>query len=1123
MRVWLTGAFTIEGDDGPIPRERLPGRQGRLLLAYLITEHGHAVRRGDLAELLWGAHPPATSDKAIAVVISKLRAVLVACGVDGSRALTNAFGCYQLTLPEGTWIDVESAAELAGSAEDALRRGAVDAALSSAREAIELGRRPFLPGADGPWVADRRAALAAVLAGALDCAAEAALRTNDAAGAVGAAREAVALEPFREASHRNLMRAHASAGNRADALRAYERYRALLANELGVDPDPQTEAVYLDILRSTPTVLADAPSEPSPPPAAPTRARPIRRRRTWAAAAAGATTAVLVGAVLIATHGQSTEPPRFVPPNSVVAIDPAANRIGEDVGVGARPGDVVFAAGALWVANLDDGTLSEVNVDTHALERTVVVHGRISHLTADQGSVWLTTTAGVVSRVDTTFGTLSPVAHVVDTHWLPDPPHPLSVRDGSVWVVDPGGEVDRIDVSNGHVLSRDLVGQDAAAIAVDDEGAWVANASDGTVSRIDRTDAVIATIPVGHGPAGVVLGSNAVWVTDSFDDRVVRIDPRTNAVEASIPVGRGPGPVISAGGSVWVGNVQSGSVSRIDPATNRVTATVQLGASPGGFAYADGKVWVTAVPLAVTHAGGGVLRVDIAADPSSLDPALAVDPIAWQLLYATCVKLFNYPDLPAPSGYVLRPEAAEAVPSPAPDGRTYRFVVRPGYRFAPPASQPVTAQTFADAIERVLSPAMRSPGARYAADIEGASAFRAGRADHVSGIRVSGDRLTIRLAAPAPDFLARLSMPFFCAVPIGTPVSPRVTAPLPGAGPYTIASYTPDQQIVLRVNPNYHGDRTHRFAEIVYSIGVGPDASLANLKSGKADYAPDSLPVAAYRGLAAKYGPTSPAAHAGRQRYFVNTSAGIRYLVLNTARPLFADVRLRQAVNYAIDRPALVEQQRRFFAAYDFGGGIPISGYLPPGFLGYPPRSPYPVDGPDLATARRLAAGRRGVARLYTCDQSPCPEQAQIIKKDLAAIGIRVVIFEFPKPIMFAKIEDPSTPYDIVTVGFGTDYPDPSQFLNANLDGANITPTGNVNFALFDDRHFNAAMRAAARLSGAARFLNYGRLADEIARRAAPLVAYSTDAVRDFFSARIGCQSYQPVYGMALATLCLRR
>jgi ABC-type oligopeptide transport system substrate-binding subunit len=366
-------------------------------------------------------------------------------------------------------------------------------------------------------------------------------------------------------------------------------------------------------------------------------------------------------------------------------------------------------------------------------------------------------------------------------------------------------------------------------------------------------------------------------------------------------------------------------------------------------------------------------------------------------------------------------------------------------------------------------------------------------------------------------------MPFFCAVPIGTPVSPRVTAPLPGAGPYTIASYTPDQQIVLRVNPNYHGDRTHRFAEIVYSIGVGPDASLANLKSGKADYAPDSLPVAAYRGLAAKYGPTSSAAHAGRQRYFVNTSAGIRYLVLNTARPLFADVRLRQAVNYAIDRPALVEQQRRFFAAYDFGGGIPISGYLPPGFLGYPPRSPYPVDGPDLATARRLAAGRRGVARLYTCDQSPCPEQAQIIKKDLAAIGIRVVIFEFPKPIMFAKIEDPSTPYDIVTVGFGTDYPDPSQFLNANLDGANITPTGNVNFALFDDRHFNAAMRAAARLSGAARFLNYGRLADEIARRAAPLVAYSTDAVRDFFSARIGCQSYQPVYGMALATLCLRR
>lgn len=1124
MRVWLTGTFAIEGADGAVPRDRLPGRQGRLLLAYLIIEHDRAVRRDELAELLWGDHPPATADKAIAVAISKLRALLTSCGLDGSQVLTNAFGCYQLTLPPGSWLDVEAATALAREAELALVAGQAETALRAAREAIELARRPFLPGEEGPWVADRRAALTSLLATALDTAAEAALRSADVPGAVIAAREAVALEPFREASHRQLMRAHALAGNRADALRAYERCRALLADELGVDPDPQTEAVYLDILRSAPAAEEHAAAERVAREPSLTPDRRIRRpSRTWFALGAAATAAIVAAAVLIATRQQAAEPPHAVAANSVVALDPASDRITADVGVGARPGDVVFAAGSLWVANLDDGTVSQVDPAGAALVRTVVIAGHLSHLSSDQGAVWVTTTAGAVSRLDTSFGTLSTIARVVDTHWLQNPAHPLAVHDATMWVVDPGGQLDRIDASNGRVLGRDLVGQDAAAIAVDDASAWVANTSDGTVTHIDRTDAVVATIPVGHGPTGVALGSGAVWVTDSFDNRVVRIDPRTDAVVASVPVGRGPGPIIVAGGSVWVGNVQSGSVSRIDPDTNRVTGTVRLGASPGGLAFADGHIWITAAPLAAPHPGGGVLRLDIAADPSSLDPALAADPIVWQLLYATCVKLLNYPDLPAPAGYVLRPEAAESVPRASPDGRTYRFVVRPGFRFAPPSNEPVTARTFADVLERVLNPATQSPGAQYVADIEGAAAYRAGRARRVSGIRVSGETLTVRLTAPAPDFPTRLSMPFFCAVPAGTPASPLTTSPPPGAGPYSISSYTPGQQIVLGTNRNYHGTRAQRFAEIVYSIGVGPDASLADVTSGRADYVPDSLPVSSYPRLEAKYGPGSAAARSGAQRFFVNASSGIRYLMLNTSRSLFASARLRRAVSYAIDRPALVEQEQRFLAAYNFGGGIATSAYLPPGFLGYPPQSPYPLDGPHLRIARRLAAGAHGVARLYTCNQAPCPEQAQIIKTDLAAIGIRVVIRMFPKPVMYAKIGDPSTPYDISTVGWVTDYPDPSEFLNAILDGRAITPTDNQNFALFDDARYNAAMRAAAQLSGPARFLTYGRLADEIARRAAPMVAYSTDSARDFFSARIGCQVYQPVYGMDLTAMCVRR
>ena len=95
----------MEIDEG-----RFPGRQGRLLFAYLVAEQGRAVPRDELAEALWGDAPPATWDKALTVLVSKLRAVLSDGGIDGTGALTGAFGCYRLELPAGSWVDVVEAA-----------------------------------------------------------------------------------------------------------------------------------------------------------------------------------------------------------------------------------------------------------------------------------------------------------------------------------------------------------------------------------------------------------------------------------------------------------------------------------------------------------------------------------------------------------------------------------------------------------------------------------------------------------------------------------------------------------------------------------------------------------------------------------------------------------------------------------------------------------------------------------------------------------------------------------------------------------------------------------------------------------------------------------------------------
>jgi basic membrane lipoprotein Med (substrate-binding protein (PBP1-ABC) superfamily)/DNA-binding SARP family transcriptional activator len=252
LKVSLAGRVSISTDGVLIEEERLPGRQGRLVFAYLVSEHGRPVFRDELAEALWGGTPPARWEKALGVIASKLRALLGECGVDGAKVLTSAFGCYRLELPEGSWVDLLAAARGADEAEAALAVGQAEKAKAEASKAVVVARLPLLPGEDGAWVERRRRELADVLDRALDCLADACLRSGDASEAAKWAQEAIALQPFRESGYRRLMHAHAAAGNRAEALQAYERCRRLLAEELGAYPSPETESIYRELLSTAP-------------------------------------------------------------------------------------------------------------------------------------------------------------------------------------------------------------------------------------------------------------------------------------------------------------------------------------------------------------------------------------------------------------------------------------------------------------------------------------------------------------------------------------------------------------------------------------------------------------------------------------------------------------------------------------------------------------------------------------------------------------------------------------------------------------------------------------------------------------------------------------------------------
>jgi SARP family transcriptional regulator, regulator of embCAB operon len=249
VRIYLTSQVRIEHGQTLLGERDLPGRQGRVALALLVAERDRPVTRDELAEEIWLEDPPPRWEKAAMAVISKLRAALRRAGL-GDDALATSFGCYQLRLPAGAWVDIEAAADAVHCAETALAEGDPRAAYPWAYVAYHVGRRPFLAGEDGPWVRRTRQRLRETHLRALDCTVDCAAANSEVAQAIQAAEDALAIEPFRETTYQRLMRVHAGAGNRAEGLRAYQRCRNVLAEELGVPPSEETEATYAAIVQA---------------------------------------------------------------------------------------------------------------------------------------------------------------------------------------------------------------------------------------------------------------------------------------------------------------------------------------------------------------------------------------------------------------------------------------------------------------------------------------------------------------------------------------------------------------------------------------------------------------------------------------------------------------------------------------------------------------------------------------------------------------------------------------------------------------------------------------------------------------------------------------------------------
>jgi len=1124
LRVFLAGRVAVETDDVVLDEGRFAGRQGRLVFAYLVAEQGRLVPRDELAEAIWGAAPPATWEKALTVIATKLRSALTEAGVDGGSALTSASGCYRLVLPEGSWVDVTAAAAAAGAAEQALSAGDLEGARAAAALADSLVRQPFLPGEDGDWVEKKRRELADVRVRALTVLSDACLRLGDADEAAKWAEQAIDLEPFRESGYRRLMEARAAAGNQAEALQVYERCRRLLADELGAYPSPETESIYRRLLAmpapadEAVAAVAERPAPVDRPERTPVVAggegpRSGRRRTVFIAALTGVIAAA-VAVPLFAFSSSGSRRPEFkgtLGGNAVGAVSASTGRVVASIPLAASPDAIAAGAGSIWAAMTDRGIVSRISPTTNTLEQTITTHGGPSALTVGDGFVWVANSGdGTVTRVDPRANGGQDVGNPIQ---VGNDPSGIAYGLGAVWVANSADRtVTPIDPATGKALTPISVEGGADGVAAGDGYVWVTGRSNGVLSRIDpRAGTVVGTTGV-DDPAAIAIGPDAVWVANGANGTVSKIDPSNGDLEAAFPVGGQPsGIAVAADGHVWVANAGSASLTELDPATGRRITTVHTGAVPGGIAL-DGDTAYVAAQVPPSAHRGGTLTLAIAnppgqyglAVPAELDPAgpcsappepaKASCPLsslsAWELLTLTNDGLLGYSQAGGAESYKVVADLATGLPTVGDGGLTYTFQLRKGIRYS--TGGVVQPADIRRGIERALLDSGGQEPGSYLAVIEGAGGCLAGEhCDLTRGITTSpgSSAVTFHLSRPDPDFLLQLAIPNYDAVPASTPLRARL--PLPATGPYEIAGWRPKGVVVLARNPRFR----------VWSTEAQPDGYPDRIVE-RYRYTGPSAIRAVERGAAdiTAYGPDStwpPALAASlRTRYssqlYTAPTLTILGLWMNTKVAPFDDIRVRQALNLAVDRNRLAQIN---------SGGVACQ-FLPPGVNGYSAYCPY--DGPDLAKARKLVAESGTKGERVTIWFFKFPVGTPQIGRRNGAYFVSVLRslgydarLELVSHQGVAFTWRPGRQAGVG--GWGANIPSPNDILSGFLCGSG-------NFAGLCDRRLDAQVERARALETSNPPAADGawHRADRMLTDDTPWVAMKVDLSRDFVSRRVG-------------------
>jgi peptide/nickel transport system substrate-binding protein len=502
---------------------------------------------------------------------------------------------------------------------------------------------------------------------------------------------------------------------------------------------------------------------------------------------------------------------------------------------------------------------------------------------------------------------------------------------------------------------------------------------------------------------------------------------------------------------------------------------------------------------------GGTLTGTYAEFPEYLDPALSYSSEGWTAIYDTYIPLLTYAHASGSAGSKVIPGLAESLPKISNGGKTYTLTLRKGLKYSD--GTPVRASDFPASVERML--ALESGGSAFYTGIVGAEKFAETKQGHISGIKADDKtgKIVIDLNAPRGTFANELAMPFVALLPKGTPVKNLTADPPPAAGPYEITKSEPGRGWSYARNPQWAKVNGKLMPEIpgghVDKIDikvVSNDSTQVNeVERGKTDWMQTSPPADLYPKVKEKY--------EGSQ-FRIEPTVSTYYFWMNTTAAPFDDLKVREAVNYAINSEAL----ERIYA----GTLTPLHQILPPGMPGHKPFDLYPH---DMAKAKKLIAEANPSDRditVWTDNESPNNEAGQYYQGVLEELGFNAKFKEISAQNYLTLIGNESTP-DLDTGWFDwfEDYPHPNDFFQPQLSGESIQPTNNLNFSRIDDPALNKKITELNESPlGPEQETGYAKLDREYMEQA-PWAPYGTLTTSTFVSSAIDLDKviYNPTFG----------